>query len=114
MIQVQKKKWSLRKNDQVAVIAGKEKGKVGKVLALNAKTGRVTVENVNRVKRHIKQSPTQMGGIVEKELPLDYSNVLLFCSHCNRGVRHGVKVEAGDKQKKVRVCKRCDAKLDPA
>jgi len=68
------------------------------------------------VKRHTRGNMNQAGGIVEKELPLHYSNVLLFCSKCNRGVRHGSKmVEAGKQgQVKKRVCKRCGEGLDPA
>lgn len=122
-------KFSIRKNDQVQVIAGREKGKTGKVLKVDSKTGRVTIEKVNMVKRHVRPSQQNpQGGITEKELPLHYSNVQLFCSKCNRGVRHGHKhVEAAAKGKKVskeaagkakqvkvRVCKRCDSNLDAA
>jgi large subunit ribosomal protein L24 len=118
---------SIRKNDQVQVIAGREKGKVGKVLNVSTKTGRVTIEKVNMVKRHVR--PTQknpQGGILEKESPLHYSNVLLLCPKCNRGVRHGHKmveraVKKGSKsaaalakQVKIRVCKRCGESLDVA
>lgn len=119
-------KLSIRKNDQVQVMAGREKGKVGKVLTVDRSSGRVTVEKVNLVKRHVK--PTQknpQGGIVEKELPLHYSNVQLMCSKCNRGVRHGVKFveksakkgakkgsEAKSEKVKVRVCKRCETSLE--
>ncbi len=118
-------KFSIRKNDQVEVIAGREKGKTGKVLKVDSKTGRITIEKVNMVKRHVKPSQKNpQGGIVEKELPLNYSNVLLFCPKCNRGVRHGKKIlEAGagkgkkqeaTKAKKVRVCKRCETVIDAA
>jgi large subunit ribosomal protein L24 len=121
-------KFSIRKNDQVEVIAGREKGKTGKVLGLDTKTGRVTVEKVNMVKRHVR--PTQknpQGGVIEKELPLHYSNVLLLCPKCNRGVRHGHKFiekkaagkkgagkSAEAKKSKIRVCKRCDESLESA
>jgi large subunit ribosomal protein L24 len=126
MEQTQPIKLSLRKNDQVQVIAGREKGKTGKILKVNSKNGRVTIEKVNMVKRHLKPSQQNpQGGIVEKELPLHYSNVLLMCPKCNRGVRHGVKLTAaaagkkkGDqgsaKQVKVRVCKKCDGSLETA
>jgi large subunit ribosomal protein L24 len=134
MTNTQNVKFSIRKNDQVQVISGREKGKTGKVLHVNRSTGRVTVEKLNMVKRHTK--PTQKlqgGGIIEKELPLHYSNVLLFCAKCNRGVRHGNKIlgeqktakpakaakgaktdaaAKTDSTKKVRVCKRCDTQLD--
>lgn len=119
-------KFSIRKNDQVQVITGREKGKVGKVLNVDSKSGRITIEKVNMVKRHVKPSQKNpQGGILEKELPLNYSNVLLVCPKCNRGVRHGKKMveaaaakgkkaAAGKVQKKSRVCKRCDTVIDAA
>lgn len=118
-------KISLRKNDQVQVIAGREKGKIGKVLRVNGAQGRVTVEKVNVVKRHVKPSQKNpQGGILEKELPLHVSNVLLFCAKCNRGVRHGSKfVETGGKKGKgaaaaktvkIRICKKCGESLESA
>ena len=107
---------SLKKDDQVQVIAGREKGKVGKVLRVNRKTGRVTVEKINMVKRHTRPSQTSpQGGIPEKESSLHYSNVLLYCGKCNRGVRHGVAfANEGPKKTKQRVCKRCGEKLGAA
>lgn len=123
MEQTQPIKLSLRKNDQVQVMAGREKGKSGKILTISAKTGRVTVEKINMVKRHLKPSQQNpQGGIVEKELPLHYSNVLLMCPKCNRGVRHGVKLAAAGKkseqssakQVKIRVCKKCGGSLETA
>jgi large subunit ribosomal protein L24 len=112
MMTTERTKLSLRKNDQVQVMAGREKGKTGRILKVDSKSGRVTVEKINLVKRHTR--PTQQnpqGGIVEKELPLHYSNVLLMCPKCNRGVRHGKKMT---EKKKVRVCKRCDETLETA
>lgn len=126
MMQGQVHKLSLRKDDQVQVIAGRDKGKVGKILKVDSKTGKVTVEKVNLVKRHVRPSQKQAGGIVEKELALHYSNVLLFCPKCNKGVRHSRKLAeksasktkgegAGKvRQVKVRVCKRCNEALDKA
>lgn len=127
MIQTEQKKFSLRKNDQVQVISGREKGKIGRVTQIHLKTDRVTVENINLVKRHTKASQQAAGGIVEKALPLHYSNVLLFCPKCNRGVRHGHRmvdaavkatqvegVKGKARLAKVRVCKRCKDSLDPA
>jgi large subunit ribosomal protein L24 len=95
----------IRKGDMVQIIAGREKGKTGKVLKVMRDKSRVVVEKLNLVKRHSR--PTQanpQGGIAEKEAPLSYSNVLLFCPKCNSGVRVGRKSE-GDK--KLRVCKKC-------
>lgn len=120
------KKLSLKKNDQVQVIAGRDKGKIGKILSVNQKTGRVTVEKINMVKRHTKASQKNPGGgIFEKETPIHYSNVLLYCTKCAKGVRHGHKMvekSAGKKGKtagaakavKVRVCKKCGETLDSA
>ncbi len=110
MMNTERVKHSIRKNDLVQVIAGREKGKSGKVLEVNTKTGRITVEKINMVKRHVKPSQQNpQGGILEKELPLAYSNVLLVCAKCNRGVRHGHKI-TGDK--KIRVCKKCSGSLE--
>jgi large subunit ribosomal protein L24 len=122
-------KLSLRKNDQIQVISGREKGKTGKILKVDAKNMRITIEKVNMVKRHLKPSQQYpQGGIVEKELPLHYSNVLLMCAKCNRGVRHGFKAAAASTKaskekgkagktvpaKKIRVCKRCGESLETA
>ncbi|MEK6704387.1 MAG: 50S ribosomal protein L24 [Bdellovibrionota bacterium] len=116
------RKLSLRKNDQVQVMVGREKKKTGKVLKVDDKSGRVTVEKVNMVKRHMR--PNQKyphGGIIEKEASLAYSSVLLFCKKCNRGVRHGVKFMEkptkkgqadGSSKVKVRFCRKCDEVID--
>ncbi len=96
----------IRKGDTVVVKTGREKKKTGKVLRVIDDGGRVLVEKLNIVKKYTK--PTQAkpaGGRVEKEAPMDISNVMLFCSHCNKGVRTGVKVV---KDKKVRYCKKCE------
>jgi large subunit ribosomal protein L24 len=122
---------SIRKDDQVAVIAGREKGKTGKVLSVDAKAGRVKIEKLNLVKRHVKPNQKNpQGGVLEQESSIHYSNVQLLCPKCNRGVRHGHKfVEksaggakkgakkaegAGKEMMKVRVCKRCETVLDVA
>ena len=100
----------IKKNDMVKVIAGREKGKTGKVLSVTKEKGRILIEKVNLVKRHQKPDATGKGGIVEKEAPLQVSNVMLVCSKCNTGVRVGYKVlEDG---KKVRICKKCQELLD--
>ncbi|MGK5082815.1 50S ribosomal protein L24 [Bdellovibrionota bacterium FG-1] len=113
-------KFTLRRNDQVQVIAGREKGKTGKILKVDAKNCRVLVEKVNMVKRHTKPSQqSPQGGIIEKELPLHYSNVLLMCPKCNHGRRHGMKLVekagkkgAAAKQMRVRICKKCGESLE--
>lgn len=101
----------VRKDDKVVVIAGKEKGKRGKVLKVNPSTSRIVVEGVNMVKRAIK--PTQknpQGGFSEKELPIHSSNAMLLCPNCGSTVRVGRHFLADGS--KVRFCKKCGADVD--
>ncbi len=96
----------IRKGDLVMITTGSEKNKTGKVLKVINTGTRVLVEKLNMAKRHVK--PTQgnpTGGIVEKEAPLNISNVNMFCSKCNKAVRVGIKQNGN---KKVRYCKSCD------
>ena len=96
----------IKVNDTVAVIAGKEKGKRGRVLMVLPEKQRVIVEKVNFIKRHTKPSQKQrQGGIVEKEGPIHISNVQLFCKKCNKPVR--VKSLTGTGGEKSRACARC-------
>ena len=103
--------FHVRKNDRVMVIAGKERGKAGKVLKVLPKKGRVVVEKLNMIKRHTRASRAiGKGGIVEKEGPIHISNVMLMCEKCNEAVRTGRKVlEDG---RKARVCRNCGEVLD--
>ncbi len=99
-------KFSLRKNDTVMVIVGRDRGKTGKVLRVLPTRGRVIVERLNMVKRHTKpRGAASPGGIVEKEAPLDISNVMVLCDRCNAPVRVGIKFAADGS--KSRVCRRC-------
>jgi len=99
-------KTPIRRGDMVKVIAGKERGKVAKVLRVYRSEGRVLLEGVNYVKRHLRPRQASMqGGIVEKEAPLHISNVMLVCSKCMKPTRVGRRIEADGK--KVRVCKKC-------
>ncbi|MCL6562243.1 MAG: 50S ribosomal protein L24 [Firmicutes bacterium] len=101
----------VRKGDTVAVLAGKDKGKRGKVIRAIPKEERVVVEKVNLVKRHLKPNPKNpSGGIVTMEAPIHVSNVMLVCKSCNRPTRVGKKFL--DNGAKVRVCKRCGATID--
>jgi large subunit ribosomal protein L24 len=96
----------VRKGDQVVVIAGKEKGKRGRVLRLMTDKGRVVIERVNMVKKHTK--PTQRsprGGIMEKEGSVEASNVALWCGKCVAPRRARAEQEEG--AKKRRVCVKC-------
>ncbi len=98
-------KLHIRKNDTVVVIAGKDKGKIGKVLQVFPRKGRAIVEGVNLVKKHMKPSPRSSGGIIEKPAPIHVSNLMLYCTKCKRGVKVAKKIlEDGSK---VRVCKKC-------
>ncbi len=98
-------KVHIRKNDMVVVIAGKDKGKIGKVLKVFPRKGRAIVEGVNIVKKHMKPTPYSSGGIIEKPAPVHISNLMIYCPKCKRGVRVGKKfLEDGTK---VRVCKKC-------
>ena len=100
----------VRKDDMVMIIAGRERGKTGKVLRLLHKTGRVVVERINLVKRHTKPRGTQQGGIIEKEAALHLSNVQPVCSRCDKPARVGTKrLEDGGA---VRVCRRCGEQID--
>jgi large subunit ribosomal protein L24 len=101
----------LKKNDTVMVIAGRERGKTGKILRIAAERGVVFVERLNVVKRHMKPRGMQApGGIVEKEAPIHLSKVMLMCDRCNAPVRVGVRRE-NDGQR-ARVCRRCGDVID--
>jgi large subunit ribosomal protein L24 len=96
----------IKKNDMVKVVAGNARGREGKVLKVFPDTHRIIVEKVNLVKRHTRQTGQgQQGGIIEKEAPIDASNVVLVCPKCNRPTRTGVTKLADGR--KVRQCKKC-------
>jgi large subunit ribosomal protein L24 len=93
------------------VIAGRERGKTGKVLKVIPKTYRAIIERVNFVKRHARaRGPQQPAGILEKEAPIHLSNLMVMCDKCNAPVRIGRKILADGS--KVRVCRRCGEALD--
>jgi large subunit ribosomal protein L24 len=93
------------------VIAGRERGKTGKVLRVLPEKGALIIERVNLVKRHSKpRGPQQPGGIVEKEASIHASNIMIMCDKCNAPVRIGHK-QLGD-GKKIRICRRCGEALD--
>src|SRR5262245_27330636 len=101
----------LKKDDTVMVIAGKERGKTGKVLRVLRERDRVLIERVNLVKRHTKPRGVQQpGGIVEKEASIHMSNVLPICGRCNKPTRIGHRrLEDG---RGLRLCRRCGELLD--
>jgi len=101
----------IRKNDSVMVIAGKERGKTGKVLRVLKEKDAVIIERLNIVKRHTKpRGPQQTGGIMEKEAAIHASNIMMLCEKCNAPARIGHKT-LGD-GKKIRICRNCSEALD--
>jgi len=102
-------KLKIRKNDQVLVTAGKSRGARGRVLRVLSGSGRAIVEHVNMIKRHTKPNPQKgiQGGILEREAPVQVSNLKLICPECGEPSRVGRKrLEDG---RGTRVCKRCGA-----
>ena len=103
---------SIRKHDQVTVLAGKDKGKQGRVLMVMMSKGRALVENVNKIKRHTRPNPAKgiKGGIVEREASIHVSNLMVICPECEKPTRVGhAKDDAG---RKVRTCKKCRAQIE--
>jgi large subunit ribosomal protein L24 len=110
MAVVWRQRVHVRKGDTVEVIAGKNRGKRGRVLKVFPKDGRVIVEGVNVVKRHAKPSPKlPQGGIVEKEARIPASRVMLVCPKCGEAVRYGHDYLPDGT--KVRVCRRCGEQI---
>ena len=101
----------VKKNDMVMVIAGKERGKIGKVLRVLPQENRALVERLNLVKRHMKpRGPQSPGGILEKEATIHLSNLMPMCERCNAPVRIGTRLlQDGSK---ARFCRRCKELLD--
>jgi large subunit ribosomal protein L24 len=105
-------KLKIKKGDTVLVVAGRERGKSGKVTRVAPDHGHVFVERLNVVKRHQKArgGPQSGGGIVEKEAPISISNVMYLCGKCNEPVRVGKKqLEDG---RRLRVCRGCGEQID--
>ena len=103
------KKVHVKKDDTVIVVSGNDKGKKGKVLEVSPKEGKVIVQGVHLVKKHVKPRPPQeQGGIVEVEGAIYASKVQVFCSKCGKATRVAHKIVDG---KKVRVCAKCGAEL---
>jgi large subunit ribosomal protein L24 len=102
----------IRKNDNVVVITGKDRGKRGRVLKVVPDNNRLIVEGVNLIKRHTKPNPQRnvKGGVVEREAALHASNVQIVCPECGKPTRVGKKI-LGD-GRKVRVCRKCEGVVD--
>jgi len=101
-------KIKLKKEDQVRVIAGREKGKVGKIIRIDRAGGRVLIQGINLVKKALKKrKQNDKGGIIDIEAPLDVSNVMIMCKKCGP-TRIGFKIS---KDKKLRICRKCGEAL---
>jgi large subunit ribosomal protein L24 len=103
---------SIRKNDNVVVIAGRDRGKRGRVLRVLPAKGRLIVEGVNFVKRHTRPNPQRnvKGGIVEREAALSLANVQLVCPECGAATRIGHRML--DDGRRVRICRKCEGVVD--
>ena len=103
----------IKKGDTVVIIAGRDKGRTGEVIAMRREEGRALVRGVNMVKRHQRQSTTQEGGIISKEAPIHLSNIALADPKDKKPTRIGFKfVGKGEDRRKVRVAKRSGAEID--
>jgi large subunit ribosomal protein L24 len=100
---------SIRKDDEVQVVSGKDRGRRGRVVRVLPREGRIMVEGVARAKKHSRPSKRrQQGGIIDVELFVDISNVQVVCRSCGQPTRVGYRIDGDDK---VRVCRKCEAEL---
>ena len=108
----------IRKNDTVVIINGKDRGKRGRVMSVNLKSGRVLIEGANMVKRHVKSTAqARQAGIIDQPAPVQVSNVMLICPKSDKPERIGYRIvtvqEGGQPRlRKVRVCKGCNEEID--
>ncbi len=108
---VVRRKMSIRSGDEVLVIAGKDKGKRGKVTRVIPTSNRLIVDNVNMVKRHLRRQPNSLqAGIIDKPAPISRSNVMLVCPNCSQPSREGRTMLPDGTH--ARVCKKCGEIID--
>lgn len=108
---MQKANVNIKKNDKVKVIAGKDSGKIGKVLSVDREKNRLIIEKVNMMKHHVRPNVhNRQGGIVEKENPIHRSNVMLMCSKCVKPTK--IKIRILDDGRKARMCGKCNELID--
>jgi large subunit ribosomal protein L24 len=102
----------IRKGDNVRVLAGKDRGKSGRVLSIDAKKNRIVVEHVAIMKKHTRPNPQKniKGGIIEKEASINASNVMLICASCGKPTRIGHTIHKDGS--KTRSCRQCNESLD--
>jgi large subunit ribosomal protein L24 len=102
----------IKKGDNVKILSGKDRGKIGRVIKVDHKNNKITVEGINVYKKHVRpKRQGERGELIQVVRPLPASKVMLVCSVCNRGVRVGYRFE-NNKNKKVRYCKRCQTSLN--
>jgi len=108
--EVTRVKPHVKKNDTVLVLSGKDRGKQGKVLRVNATKGTAVVERVNMMKKHTKPNPQKnvSGGILEREAPIKLSNLQVVCPSCNKATRTGTHRTA---EGAARYCRKCDTEM---
>ncbi len=101
----------IKRNDQVQVLAGRDRGRRGEVRQVLPSDGRAVVTGINMIKKHQRSTgPQQPGGIIDREAPIDLSNLALVCRSFDKAVRVGFRIlEDG---RKVRVCKQCSEAID--
>ena len=102
-------KIKLKKGDEVIVLAGKDKGKTGKIILVKPQINRAVVTGVNKVKKHQKPDNNQPGGIVEKEMPIQISNLSFYDAASKKAEKLGFKLD--DKNKKIRVIRSSGKKV---
>lgn len=96
----------LKKNDTVKILAGKDKGKSGKILFVFPDKGRVLVQGLNLIKKHIRRTrEDQQGGVIQKESPIHISNLMVVCQKCGKPTKIGFNVLSDGT--KIRICKKC-------
>lgn len=98
----------IKKNDEVKIVLGKDRGKTGKIERVLPKTGKALVAGLNTVKRHVRGRAGVEGGIIEITKPVDISNVVLVCPSCKKVTRAGFEVK-GDL--KIRICRKCKKEI---
>jgi len=105
----------IKKNDNVKVISGRDKGKTGRVLSVDQNSGKILVEHVMMIKRHTRPNQQKQikGGIAERESPIAVSNVMIVCPQCGPSrIAHHVDPVPGGKTRRTRVCRKCGQSLD--
>jgi len=106
---VDAKNKKLKKNDNVIVMTGKDRGRRGKILFIDSQKGRVVIEGVNKKKKFVRPNQENpKGGVITLEYPINISNVMIFCDKCKKGVRVGFELKD---DKKVRRCRHCSKEI---